>query len=90
MNNRPRKLAALLLTFLFVLPASPVMVNAQEASAKPAQDKPQTESKEEEELRKREETRIKKEEERKKKEAKARASEAKKYETLRELCHRSV
>jgi predicted Zn-dependent protease len=85
MNNRPRKIAALLLTLLFVLPTSPLIVNAQEPGAKPAQDKPQTESKEEQELRKREESLNKKEEERKKKEAKARASEAKKYETLSEF-----
>jgi predicted Zn-dependent protease len=85
MNNRPRKLAAFLLTLLFSLPTPQLIVNAQEASTKPEQDKPQTESKEEQELRKREEILNKKEEERKRKEAKARANEARKYETLSEF-----
>ena len=85
MNNPRPKLIALLLTLLFSLPAPHLMVNAQEASPKPEQDKPQAESKEEKELRKREETLKKKEDERKKKEAKARATEARKYETLSEF-----
>lgn len=85
MNNRPRKLVAVLLTLLFVLPISPLTVNAQEAGTKPAEDKPQTESKEEKELRKREESLNKKEEERKRREEKARVNEAKSYRTLTEF-----
>ena len=71
MKNRPRKLllSYSCLCFFYLRPT--LIVNAQEASAKPAQDKPPTESKEEKELRKREESLNKKEEERKRKEAKA-------------------
>ncbi len=82
MKKQSRKLLAFLLMSLVLLPAPHLVANAQEAGAKPAQDKPQTESKEEKELRKREENLNKKEEERKRKEARSRADVAKKYQTL--------
>jgi predicted Zn-dependent protease len=85
MKNRPFRVLAFLLISLFVLPTPQLIVNAQEASTKPSQEKPQAESKEEKELRKREEQLNKKEEERKKREEKARADVAKKYQTLSEF-----
>lgn len=85
MKNRSPKLLAFLLISLFLLPAPHLVANAQEAGAKPAQDKPPAESKEEKELRKREESLNKKEEERKRKEARERANEAKSYKTLTEF-----
>ncbi|HET8670589.1 MAG TPA: M48 family metalloprotease [Candidatus Saccharimonadales bacterium] len=85
MTNRPLKLLAFLLMFLFVLPTPQLIVNAQESTPKSSQEKPQAESKEEKELRKREENLNKKEEERKKREEKARAKEDKDYRTLTEF-----
>src|SRR5687768_8107654 len=85
MKNQSRKLLAFLLMSLFLLPAPHLVANAQEAGAKPAPDKPPTESKEERELRKREENLNKKEEERKRKETRDRANEAKSYKTLTEF-----
>jgi predicted Zn-dependent protease len=85
MKNQSRKLLAFLLISLFLLPAPHLVANAQEAGAKPAQDKPPAESKEEKELRKREESLNKKEEERKRKEGRERANEAKSYKTLTEF-----
>jgi predicted Zn-dependent protease len=85
MKNYPIKLAAFLLIAAFVLPAPHLIVNAQEATTKPAQETPQGESKEEKELRKREESLNKKEEERKRREAKSRANVARKYQTLSEF-----
>lgn len=85
MKNRPLRLLAFLLISLFVLPTPQLIVNAQEASTKPAQEKPPAESKEEKELRKRQEELNKKEEERKKKEDKARARDDKNYRTLSEF-----
>jgi predicted Zn-dependent protease len=85
MKNRTIKFAAFLLILLFVVPTPQLILKAQEASPKPAQEKPQGESKEEKELRKREEKLNKKEEERKLKEAKSRANVAKKYQTLTEF-----
>ena len=85
MTNRLIRLPAFLLLCLFALPTPQFIVNAQEVSTKPAQEKPQAESKEEKELRKREEKLNKKEEERKKLEEKARATETKSYRTLSEF-----
>ena len=81
MKNRRLNLLPFLLMALFVFPAPQLIANAQEASTKP-QANPQTESKEEKELRKREEKLNKKEEERKRMEEKVRASQAKTYQTL--------
>jgi predicted Zn-dependent protease len=85
MKKRPLKMLAFLLMSLIVLRIPHSIVNAQETSAKPAQDKPQGESKEEKELRKREEGLNKKEEDRKRKEARDRANDAKSYRTLTEF-----
>lgn len=85
MKNRPLKVLASLLMCLFVLPTPQLIVNAQEATTKPSQEKPPAESKEEKELRKREEKLNKKEEERKRQEEKARESQAKIYQTLNEF-----
>lgn len=81
MKNRSSQAVALLLMFLFTLPALQPVARAQETDAK-TQEKPQVESEEEKKLRKAEESRKKKEEELKRKEERERTAEAKKYLTL--------
>lgn len=85
MKNRSLRLLVFVLMSLFVLPTRNVIVHAQETGTKPAQEKPQAESKEEKELRKKQEELNKKEEDRKRKEEKARAKEDKNYRTLSEF-----
>lgn len=82
MNNRPLQLVALLLAFLFTLPAPSLVAVAQEKSSDSSQEKPKTESSEERKLRKEQENLAKKEEQRKKEEAKARANEINSYRAL--------
>ncbi len=79
MKNRPAKLVALTLVFLFLFPVHLVAM-AQDPT--PAQDKPKTESEEAKKLKKTEEDKIKKEEELKRKAEKVRTNDARKYQTL--------
>lgn len=82
MKNRPMRLIAVTLMFLFMFPLHLVAMAQNPVAPKPAQEKPQDESEEAKKLRKAEESRTKKEDDRKAKEAKARAVEDKKYQTL--------
>ena len=82
MKIRPLQVVAVLLAYLFMLPAPRFIAVAQEQTANTAQEKPKTESPEEKKLREREESLKKKDEQRKNQETKQRDKEAKKYQTL--------
>ena len=82
MKIRPLQVVAVLLAYLFMLPAPRFIAVAQEQTANTAQEKPKTESPEEKKLREREESLKKKDEQRKNQETKLRDKEAKKYQTL--------
>lgn len=82
MKHHPSHLIALLLTFIFTLPAPSLAAVVQEKSPDNPQEKPKTESSEEKKLRKEQENLAKKEEQRKKEEAKARANEVNSYKAL--------
>ena len=82
MKIRPLQVVAVLLTYLFMLPAPQFIAMAQEQTANTTQEKPKTESPEEKKLREREESLKKKDDARKNQETKQRDKEAKKYQTL--------
>src|ERR1051325_467161 len=85
MKIRPLQVVAVLLAYLFMLPAPRFIAVAQEQTANTAQEKPKTESPEEKKLREREESLKKKDEQRKNQETKLRDKEAKKYQQLHDF-----